>query len=595
MEQFGAFLQRVLNKRQPSVVPLATDIGDRAQEPKTSTQERLLELLAEEQQAARELLSHPELVSLKVEPRDKTQQAFLDFAFEEMRTFDGNKQSSLIVLKAYLLSRVAQDKKVYTNEEASLEESDRFNESHLLRMLLLQTARQDPSQFGTVGRQVQEALIPKYSPYINLSTQLGRLESAWIDRESEVGKPWGKTENSSIFQKFQDGRPIVYCLKTGLGDVALSLPVFKTLVETIIACGFGNKFYILSGQKQVTFIKNALGDLAKGIIFKIAENGQENEAVRQCLEEGNDMRQDGTDPQTGILLGFTVKDEFLHVDQLSENVTYLKVSPPIDPIFAEESEQRHSFSRSLLLELSGEFKRLLYNPREIVDTTSIARAFHEYLEQYRRDHQDVINEMEEKKKIVGGKYIFLCGKGSQPTKRLTPSGCLEIIKEFKDTGVGFVYMDPGDKKGPNELSEIKSLFEANNIPFVVIEQQKEFEPTFLWMEDAVATIGVDTFLTHVAEYFGYPVLNIFLDSDANLWRLDDRVIAVEHPLASLLREEHLTYFPGISEKMILNLELYPTDKPSEHAHPIVKTVQEKFFENLREKLRELRKRVVPDQ
>lgn len=465
-----------------------------------------------------------------------------------------------------------------------LEHDGDSNESSIfiLRWILRQALEANPALFAPVGLQLRE-YIEETTPTWK-TTSYKKIPHADLEHmlALQMGEPLGK--NSIMREKLTSGAPIIFDYShTGLGDVLLSLPMIYDVAKIIQMRSVHNRLTIVVSKNMRALTQKILEDFP--FVEVIAET--EPKDTKKLFRH----KATGPNGEKGAILTYNpITNLELYEEGFAEGYLYI---PPLPEVTSDaEAAQWNTFRRRLQAQFSWLFQTVMFDSEHRDDISGLQTKLKEttaaYLAQY-PEQQAKINKITANHK---GGYVVIVDKGSTKEKQLTPSAVnamLDMLAPFcheNEMAVVLLHsqtfdtaITPTTKRG---------------IPVYETGISTEFAHTFTWLQSAKATIGPDTFLTHAAEFFPHPVLNLHIDSHPVAWSVDDKVRWALFAFArGLLEENTQEYLPGESEWYRQKL-LHPftllggtRGKRRKPLHPIIFAVQKAFEEEIAKAMEEL--------
>lgn len=520
----------------------------------------------------------------------------LDQAFEELKRPATDPLSCLRIAKAYVLEG-----------RAPRNRRDEDNKGTLIRWLVAEALERKPSLFGPYRTDLKkyfDCLLTEETEQIKAWLKARDQSLSTIKRGDpfQDGHEYNKALQTEALSRLKAGKPLVIAITgAGYGDIIIMTPTVGDVAKTLQLIGSASRIRYVVRDKVAALVRYMLEDYKN--VEVISYEGKNdalylsNLALEQVPEVQFDVRGksfiDGHEERAGIILAWEIENP-AKKDNYVKSIVHLmaghsEVFPIDDPDkvlvnSARESWQR-DFSRNLGVKIFDNATR--------DDIAHVSMGLIKYIGDYLaretrievREHLAVL----EKKPGFENGFICIVNAGSNDNKRITPSLASAIASQLasfcqnNNVGVLLLRSDYGDH-GANENTLLKPIFMKHGIPAHQFFLTERVVDALVLMQASIAIIGPDTFLTHVGELFlDKPTVSFYADSAKGDFRIDNRVIAIQHPIGKQAEKNLLNYVPKIS-RLYASEIIHPFTDLSideEKSHYLVQVAQASFLEEVK--------------
>ncbi len=530
----------------------------------------------------------------------------IDQAFEELRRPTADPQSCIRIARAYMCEG-----------RSPLERNNENMKGSLIRWLVVEALQTNPSLFSPYAYELR-TYFDRLATQETVRVLQRRIQIDALLSTMQQGEAFKEMNSSQveILSRLKANKPVVISMAYGpFGDTMLMTPAIEDIAKTLKKIGSGSKIrYIVKGE-IVDLVRCMLRAYENTEVIAydyrhdqsyylyLARLAVENMPEIQFTTEGAPSIVDYAE-KAGIILGWERPGEEYTAQSFLQGTVFGRLKPfnsRILPLDGPDKVFANTSRRSLQRDLSDFLGVKIFESATLDDITHLSQGMQTFLQAYvtTKESADVCATLGELNPKTGFENGYLCviSQGSKDVKRILPGLAHVIAGEVADFckqhHIGIVLIQTHPKDDVN----LAFHFTAHGIPTHQFPTTKRVTDTLVLLQSARGVIGPDTFLLHAAEYFqDTPIVNFHADSAQRVFRIDDRVIPVQHPIAKQAEANLRVYIPGHSElytrEIIHPLTPLLTHEQRTSFHPLIQEAQNSLLHEARSALHEFKQRIL---
>ncbi|GCE14946.1 hypothetical protein [Tengunoibacter tsumagoiensis] len=485
----------------------------------------------------------------------------------------------------------------FVSSYKNISNQDEKDKALLIRYLLSEVVTSKPSWFGNDADLLRDFLTES----AQLSIREDMQKRAQLDLElatMERGQPLLQRTKHQVdaFTRIQAHKPVVLAMNSiGMGDVLLLLPAILDFAETLNVVGSKSILKLVVYEKLASLLQHIVKDYENICLY--AKGKENNVAFLSSLaleeqaakQEEINLQLTEDRPTTG---GIVILLNTYNIKRIStKNKTIYR---RLTFIINKDFKLNNIFNSNNCNKAAQRNISAIFGAKMFTNANNTAFTVSEKMKQYIRSYQEDRKRSqryihESKSHSTKNGYICIIDKGSQPSKHVIPtlfSFIIEILSDFCiERKISIFLIKTGKEEKDTEYDKSSTLALQKNGLYYEICIDSDLAYTLTYLHQSCGAIGPDTFLIHAAEYLmNIPVVNIFVDSSCQTYRVNNESIAIEHPIAHQADCSLDIYVPALSE-IYMRECIHPctpliNEGAADHLHPLIKETQNIFTQRL---------------